>query len=53
MAEETKQIYCKCGAYLGKVVPGYVKTVQCFCGEVMPIEIEERFETVSQPMPNF
>jgi len=44
--DKTKVIYCsKCGAHLGEAVVGYMKTVQCFCGEVMtvdktPIEIE-------------
>ena len=32
---QTHPTYCtSCEAYLGEIVPGYVKSVQCFCGEV-------------------
>lgn len=31
----TESIYCSsCGAYLGEAVAGYLKTAQCFCGEI-------------------
>lgn len=37
-AHKTKSLYCpSCGAYLGEAVPGYLKTAQCFCGELVEI----------------
>ena len=38
---ETRDIHCKCGAYLGKIAVGYMKTVQCYCGEIMSVEVEK------------
>lgn len=35
--KRTVDVHCKCGAYLGRVVPGYTKTIQCFCGEVIAV----------------
>ena len=35
--ERTIDVHCICGAYLGKVVPGYTMTIQCYCGEVMSV----------------
>ena len=35
---QLKEVHCtECGAYLGQVVPGYVKVMQCFCGAVMAV----------------
>jgi len=31
-------VHCKCGAYLGQVVIGYVKTIQCYCGECVSVD---------------
>ena len=32
-----KDLHCTCGAYLGKVVPGYATLVQCYCGEFVTV----------------
>jgi len=44
--EHTIDIHCKCGAYLGKVVPGYTQAIQCFCGEVVPVSKPKTEELV-------
>lgn len=36
--DRSTNIHCPaCGAFLGKIMPGYVKVVQCYCGELIPI----------------
>jgi hypothetical protein len=36
--EQLHEIHCaECGAYLGQVVLGYVRVVQCYCGELISI----------------
>jgi len=49
---ETREIHCKeCGAYLGEIAVGYMKTVQCYCGEVMSVEPEKPVSFGDTPCP--
>lgn len=31
------EVYCECGSFLGYVIPGYTKAIQCYCGAVLSI----------------
>jgi hypothetical protein len=36
--KNTLPVYCtSCGAYIGEIVPGYVKSVQCYCDAIVLI----------------